>query len=117
MATQERTTRNVAWHALDPRQVAERLDTNLETGLSSAQAGRRAIEYGRNGLRPPPPVSPWSLLLEQFTDFIVLVLIGAAIVSGVLALWSGSYGDLINPIAIVAIVILNAVLGFYQEYR
>src|SRR5512140_99286 len=117
MAIQEQTTRKVAWYALGPKETAERLATNLETGLSSAEATRRAIQYGRNELRPPPPISPWALLFEQFTDFIVLVLIGAAIVSGVLALWSGSYGDLINPIAIVAIVILNAVLGFYQEYR
>ncbi len=113
----ERTPRNVAWYALGVQEVAERLATNTETGLTSAQVAERAVQYGRNELHPPPPISPWGLLFEQFTDFIVLVLIGAAIVSGALALWSHNYGELINPAAILAIVILNAILGFFQEYR
>jgi Ca2+-transporting ATPase len=56
-------------------------------------------------------------LFEQFTDFIVLVLIAAAVISAALALYSHQSHDLINPLAIIAIVLLNAVLGFFQEYR
>ncbi|MGE5138653.1 MAG: cation-translocating P-type ATPase, partial [Rudaea sp.] len=106
-----------AWHALPADAVAGRLNTNLQAGLSSDEAARRAARYGRNELHPPPPISPLKLLLEQFTDFIVLVLIAAAIISGALALWTGKSEELVNPIAILAIVILNALLGFLQEYR
>ncbi|MGB8645606.1 MAG: cation-translocating P-type ATPase [Anaerolineae bacterium] len=107
----------MAWYALSTQQVAERLATDIATGLSDAQAAERVVQYGRNELHPPPPISPWALLFEQFTDFIVLVLIGAAIISAALAFWSHNYEELINPAAILAIVILNAVLGFFQEYR
>ena len=117
MASPDRFESSVPWHALTVKQTVERLDTNLQKGLSSAEAARRAAQYGRNELHPPPPISPLKLLLEQFADFIVVVLIAAAIISGALAIISDRLDDLINPAAILAIVALNAVLGFFQEYR
>lgn len=117
MSSRERIENRVPWHALTVQETTERLHTNLQKGLSSAEAARRGAKYGRNELRPPPPVSPLKLLLEQFTDFIVLVLIAAALISGALAILSHKTDDLINPIAILAIVALNALLGFFQEFR
>ncbi len=106
-----------AWHALTLDEMLARLNANVHNGLSASEASLRLIQYGRNELRPPAPISPLKLLFEQFTDFIVLVLIAAAIVSGAIAIYSNRLEDLINPIAILAIVVLNAFLGFFQEYR
>jgi P-type Ca2+ transporter type 2C len=117
MSSADRVAGSEPWHALTVNQTVERLDTNLQKGLTVAEAARRGGLYGRNELRPPLPVSPFKLLLEQFSDFIVLVLVAAAIISGVLALLSHKFDDLINPAAILAIVLLNGILGFFQEFR
>lgn len=88
----------------------QELRSDPENGLSSAEAKQRLAEYGPNQLREGKAISPLALFAEQFTDFIVLTLIAAAIVSGFLGEW-------LDAVAIVAIVILNAILGFFQEYR
>ncbi|MDE3087896.1 MAG: cation-translocating P-type ATPase [Chloroflexota bacterium] len=98
------------WHNLSTSQVVQELGADLQRGLTSAEAQQRAARFGPNQLREGKVISPLALLAEQFTDFIVLVLIAAAIVSGFLQEW-------VNAIAIIAIVILNAILGFFQEYR
>lgn len=117
MSSPDRVAGSVPWHALTVSQTVERLDTDLQNGLSGQQAAKRAEQYGRNELHPPPPISPLRLLLEQFTDFIVLVLVAAAIISGLLAILSHRFDELINPAAILAIVVLNGLLGFFQEFR
>jgi len=91
-------------------QVLEALDTPLETGLSQAEAERRLAEVGLNELTEQGLRSPWRILAAQFTEVMVIVLIVAAAIS--LAI-----GDLKDAIAILVIVVLNAVLGFTQEYR
>ncbi|MBI5034183.1 MAG: cation-translocating P-type ATPase [Chloroflexi bacterium] len=98
------------WHALATTQVLHELDVDPHKGLASTEVQKRAAQFGPNQLREDKKISPLALLLEQFTDFIVLTLIASAIVSGFLGEW-------ISAIAIVAIVILNAILGFVQEYR
>jgi Ca2+-transporting ATPase len=98
------------WHALSVRDVAQQLTVDLETGLSADEAARRISQYGLNEIREQPPRSLWRMLFDQFTDFMILVLIGAAIISGVV-------GDPPDAIAIVVIVLLNGVIGFIQEYR
>jgi P-type Ca2+ transporter type 2C len=117
MASPARNAGTISWHALTVKQTVERLHTNLQKGLSRAEAAERTGQYGRNELHPPPHISPLKLLLEQFTDFIVLVLVAAALISGVLAILSHRLDDLINPAAILAIVLLNGILGFFQEFR
>lgn len=117
MSSREPIASSVPWHALPVEETVERLGTDLRKGLSSGQVTQRAAQYGQNVLHPPPPISPLKLLLEQFTDFIVLVLIAAAVISGALAIASSRFDELINPAAILAIVALNAALGFFQEYR
>lgn len=99
-----------SWHAVDPDEVLKRLATYAESGLSSAEAARRLAQYGSNELEEAPPISFWQMLGEQFNNFVVILLIVAAVISAVL-------GDYIESAAIFAIVILNATLGVVQERR
>ncbi len=77
---------------------------------AAAAAAERLLHHGPNELPEAPPPSPWSILGAQFTSLIVWVLIGAAIISGLLGEW-------VDTGAILAIVFLNGLLGFIQEYR
>ena len=97
------------WH-LDTQEAIKRLETDSAKGLSLQEAGLRLDKYGPNQLKEKKPISPLSIFFEQFQDFIVWVLIGAALVSGFLKEW-------VDALAIIAIVVLNAILGFIQEYR
>ncbi len=98
------------WHALSASAVAQRLTVDPLAGLSAGEAARRIVQYGLNEIRERPPRPLWRMLLDQFTDFMILVLIGAAIISGII-------GEPPDAIAIVVIVLLNGVIGFVQEYR
>ncbi len=97
------------WH-LDVEEAGRLLGTDLNSGISSGEAGVRLDKYGPNQLREKKPISPFSIFFAQFQNFIVWILIGAALVSGFLKEW-------VDALAIIAIVILNAILGFIQEYR
>ncbi len=97
------------WHKTTA-QVLRELGTDPQKGLTAAQVQQRVAEFGPNKLNEGKAISPLALFAEQFTDFIVLTLIAAAIVSGFLGEW-------LDATAIVGIVILNAILGFVQEYR
>ncbi len=86
-----------------------------ENGLSSDEARRRLEENGRNALKAPPGKSLFRRLLEQLADPMIIILLAAAAVSGVLAVMEGeSFADVI---IILAVVIINAVLGVYQESK
>lgn len=103
-------TKTHHWHMLSADEAAGRLKTNHQTGLSTAEIATRTTVYGANALQENRGRSPWRMLLSQFTDFMIVVLIAAAIISGMV-------GDVKDTIAIVVIVMLNAVIGFIQEYR
>src|SRR5512133_1099371 len=90
--------------------VAQKLGTDLETGLVSEDVTKLREKYGPNQLEEKKGRSALALFLDQFKDFMIWVLIGASLVSGFLKEW-------VDAIAIICIVILNAVLGFIQEYR
>jgi P-type Ca2+ transporter type 2C len=98
------------WHTLTGEDAAQRLETSAQSGLSTGEAARRLARFGPNALQEKRARSPWRMLLDQFTDFMILVLIAAAIISGIV-------GDVGDTIAIIVIIILNAVIGFVQEYR
>jgi len=98
------------WHTLSADEVAHQLETSHQTGLSAAKVSERRARFGPNALQEAHGRSPWRMLLAQFTDFMIVVLIAAAIISGIV-------GDVQDTIAIIVIVILNAVIGFIQEYR
>ena len=91
-------------------EVLQQLNTSNQSGLNEEVAGKRLEEYGSNELEEKRRKSPWRMLFEQFTETMVLILIAAAVVSGFL-------GKEIETIAIAAIVVLFAILGFVQEYR
>ncbi|MBK9926071.1 MAG: cation-translocating P-type ATPase [Anaerolineales bacterium] len=98
------------WHLQNIESTLATLQTQPETGLSQKEADLRLTKYGRNELVEKGGRTPLKILWEQFTATMVLILIAAAVVAGLL-------GDLKNTIAISAIVILYAILGFVQEYR
>jgi Ca2+-transporting ATPase len=98
------------WYHLEREEALARLETNPETGLSQAEAQRRLAQVGPNELIERGLKSPWRILWEQLTGVMVLILIVSAVISAAL-------GDYKDTIAILAIVVLNALLGFTQEYR
>jgi len=104
------TANSPVWHTLTRDQVLEKLSSGLDSGLSEKQVQERQAQYGANELVEKGLTSPWAILWEQLTNPLVLLLIGAAIISALL-------GKVDSFIAISAIVVLNAVLGVVQEYR
>jgi Ca2+-transporting ATPase len=103
----EQTT---SWHTLDNGTVLQTLDTSPTAGLTDAEAQKRLDQVGPNELIERGVKSPWLILWEQLTAVMMLVLVAAAGIK----LFLGEYVD---AVAILAIVVLNAVLGLIQEYR
>jgi Ca2+-transporting ATPase len=98
------------WHILDTNAALTELEASYENGLTTNQAKVRYSQYGANELVERSGRTPLQIFWEQITATMVLILIGAAVVAGLL-------GDYKNTISILAIVILYALLGFIQEYR
>ncbi|UCE14605.1 MAG: HAD-IC family P-type ATPase, partial [Candidatus Heimdallarchaeota archaeon] len=98
------------FHSLSIKTLTEDLNTNLENGLSAEEVTKRLEQYGPNELVSGEKISPVQMFLLQFKDFIVYLLLGATVVS----LFFGEY---IEALIIIIIVLLNGVLGFIQEYR
>ena len=103
-------TDNPKWHTLSTADAALALNSDTAIGLTDPQVERRKIEFGANALLEKAARPYWRMLLDQFTDFMIVVLIVAAIISGLV-------GDVGDTIAIVVIVFLNAIIGFVQEFR
>ncbi|MCK5504846.1 MAG: HAD-IC family P-type ATPase, partial [Thermodesulfovibrionia bacterium] len=97
------------WHTKDINAIFSELNTSPK-GLSTDEASKRLTEYGHNELAEGKKRSPIMMFFDQFRDFMIIVLIIAAIIAGFL-------GEVTDTIAIVVIVILNAILGFTQEFR
>jgi len=103
-------TKKKSWHSRTIQEVAGALGTDMATGLQSAEAEARLAQYGSNELAERPQPGFWQLLLGQFNNFLVIILIVSAVVSFLL-------GEVIEASAIMTIVILNAVLGVIQESK
>ena len=97
--------------------VLARLGTNRKSGLSHQQAKDRLRLYGRNELTAEAPVPAWRKFLAQFSDVLVILLIVAGLVSAGLWLFERDAALPYEAIAIFAIVLLNAVMGYVQESR
>lgn len=101
---------HTAWHTLPVEDVIRRLDVDPQTGLYAKEIRRRLRRYGHNVIPEHHPRSLAGIFVDQFTDFLILALIGAALVSAMPR-------ERLDALAIVIIVVPNGVIGFVQEYR
>jgi len=97
--------------------VLAALQSDANIGLSDAEAQRRLAAYGPNELASEPPIPRWRRLLAQFTNVLVLLLLAATVISVIAWLLEGAEGLPYEAFAIIAIVIVNALIGFFQEER
>ncbi|GAB3146671.1 cation-translocating P-type ATPase [Micromonospora sonneratiae] len=102
---------------LDTMELAARLRTDPDRGLTAAEAAARLGEWGPNELEPPARMPAWRKLLAQFADPLVYLLIGAVVISTAAWLVEGAQGPPLEALVIAVILIANAVLGFVQEAR
>ncbi|PSR13017.1 magnesium-transporting ATPase [filamentous cyanobacterium CCP3] len=104
-----------AWHTVGIDAALSQLDSRADTGLSAQAVVERRSQYGPNELEESGGRPAWRILLDQFTNIMLLMLIAVAVVSGVLSFRNQEFPK--DAIAIFAIVILNGVLGYLQESR
>ncbi|MEK7846179.1 MAG: HAD-IC family P-type ATPase, partial [Nitrospinota bacterium] len=97
------------WYQMTEDELYKELKTS-RNGLSTGEVQNRILQYGHNRLQEKPGKSPFLIFLEQFKNFLILILIIAAIISAFT-------GDLVDTIVILFIIVLNAIIGFSQEYR
>jgi magnesium-transporting ATPase (P-type) len=98
------------WHALEVDDVLRELDTDLDSGLTSAEAAERLERHGPNELQPDEPKSDLAILLDQFTSPLIYILL----VAGVVTIAIDEYTD---AAVIAAVLVINATIGFIQERR
>ncbi|HQE80887.1 MAG TPA: calcium-translocating P-type ATPase, PMCA-type [Syntrophorhabdaceae bacterium] len=96
-------------HILETDNIVKQLNSSLD-GLTNDEARKRLNEYGPNELMEKKKKTAIAMFLDQFKDFMILILIGAAVISGFI-------GELSDTIAIIVIIVINAIIGFIQEYR
>lgn len=104
------------WYALTIKEIQRKLGTNIERGLNSEEAKRRLKQYGENKLAEKKKTGIVVRFFNQFKDFMIIVLIIAAIISAVLSYVQGT-NEYVDSFIIVAIVIINAIMGVMQEYK
>ncbi|NEQ29760.1 MAG: cation-translocating P-type ATPase [Leptolyngbya sp. SIO4C5] len=104
-----------SWHTVSSKEALRLLESDRKAGLTAAQIEARQQQYGRNEIIEAEGRNKWRILLDQFTNIMLLMLIAVAIVSGILSFRSNEVPK--DAIAIFAIVILNGVLGYFQESR
>ena len=102
------TTRS--WHILSVEEAGRSLECDLGRGLGESEVYRRRALYGSNTIDAAGPRPAVQILLGQFKDLMIAILVVAGVVAGLV-------GDIADTLAIGAIVILNAIVGFIQEYR
>ena len=98
-----------SWYRQTAEETIKELNSNRE-GLTVNEAAKRLEQYGPNKLVEKAKKGPVSMFIEQFKDFMILILLAAALIAGII-------GELTDTLVIIAIVIANAVIGFIQEYR
>ena len=98
------------WHLKEVHALTQEHGVDPDHGLHAHQVNDRALQFGPNALPTADQRSLGSLVLEQFSDFMILVLLAAAVISGVV-------GDLVDTLVILVIVLLNAAIGLVQSWR
>ncbi|MDB9314415.1 cation-translocating P-type ATPase [Spirulina sp. CS-785/01] len=111
------------WYTQSVETTLQELGTDADKGLTQAEAIARSHYYGENEISDEGGRNPWEILLDQFSNIMLLMLIAVAIISGILDFTSLQAGEMNggipfkDTIAILAIVILNGILGYVQEVR
>ncbi|MFW9999518.1 MAG: cation-translocating P-type ATPase [Candidatus Hodarchaeota archaeon] len=115
--------KNIRAHSINYEVVAEKMGTTIEGGLTESEAAKRLEEYGSNELIKEKGKTALQIFISQFKDFLIYLLMFAIVISIVIGIyesrrtgepWPSEY---IDAIVIAAILIVNAILGFYQEYQ
>ena len=104
------------WHTQEKQEVEKRLKTNIKIGLAQNVVEQRQKEFGKNKLDEKKKENIFIKFIKQFNDFMIIILIIASIVSAVVSKIQGE-NDYIDSIIIIAIVILNAIMGLIQEEK
>ncbi len=102
-------------HSQDRDALLSELNVTPESGLTAAEVSERQAQYGENRLREKKKKSTLQRFLDQFKDVMILILIAAAVVSFAVVIMEKNWGELFEPALILLIVILNAIMGVYQE--
>lgn len=102
-------------HSQDLKSLLSALSVDPEKGLSAAQVTEQKAKFGENRLREKKKKTTFQRFIDQFKDVMILILIAAAIVSFVVVVMEQNWGELFEPALILVIVILNAIMGVYQE--
>ena len=106
----------VMWHTMSANEVAEKLKVDVKKGLTEEEAEKRLQQYGENKLKDKKKESIVIRFFKQFQDFMILILIAASILSALVSKWEGTH-DYLDSIIIIAIVVLNAIIGLIQESK
>ncbi len=104
------------WGSLDVQEVCRKLRTNIKFGLSEEEAQNRQLKFGKNKLHEGKKTSFFIKFIKQFNDFMIIILILSSIVSAGISYIEKS-NDYIDSIIIIGIVILNALMGVFQESK
>ena len=115
MSANSLTNRAASWHTLEVDKTIQILDSDRGTGLSSQQVEQRLQQYGLNEIQETGGRSALTILIDQFKNIMLLMLIAVAIVSAILDIRGNNFPK--DAIAISLIVILNGILGYVQESR
>lgn len=101
---------NLEWYTLEKEVVEKEFSTSLSKGLDDKEAAKRLERHGYNEIEQKKRKTISQMYIDQFKDFMIIILIIAAVISGLL-------GELTDAVVILMIVILNAVLGVVQENK
>ena len=104
------------WETLRKEEVLKKLETDRRNGLTNEEVKKRQQKYGKNKLKDKPKESIFIKFIKQFNDFMIIILMIASIVSAVVSNIQGE-NDYIDSIIIIAIVVLNAIMGVVQEAK
>src|SRR5271157_5140297 len=105
-----------AWHHLDVSEVYEQLGSRPE-GLTDKEVADHLARSGRNEILRRKPISPWRLLLKQFVNYFIFVLLFAAILAFAVSFLPGESGRRLTAYFILGIIVLSVALSFFEEYR
>jgi Ca2+-transporting ATPase len=100
----------VKWHSLEASVILKKLETDPHNGLTDEEVKKRLAVYGPNELKKEKRVSPFAVLLHQFTNILIIILLIATVLSA-------AVGEIVDAALILVIVFFCAILGFVQEYK